>query len=90
MPEKRLRATLEELHRELEQAEAVDEEARTLLDDALRDIRAVLDRPGGEPPREADSLVERLSVWTERFEESHPALTAAVNRVASALSHLGI
>ena len=89
MPETQLRTTLEELHQELESAESVDEDARALLVEVLGDIQALLDRSDGESDRDA-SLGDRLAEATRRFEESHPSLTAAVNRVASALSNLGI
>jgi len=89
MPETQLRTTLEELHRELEIAESVDDDARALLVEVLGDIQSVLDRSGEESDRH-ETLGDRLAEATRRFEESHPSLTAAVNRVASALSNLGI
>jgi hypothetical protein len=68
----------------------VDPESRELLVALARDIEALLERtePGGaddEPP-----LVERLRAATERFEESHPALTEAIGRIADQLARLGI
>lgn len=87
MPENRLRETLDALHRELDEAREIDETARAELEHVARDIRDLLERTD---PDEAQSLVDRLGEAVQAFEESHPALTAAVNRVASALSNLGI
>ncbi|HEY5657240.1 MAG TPA: DUF4404 family protein [Myxococcota bacterium] len=90
MPEKRLRETLEELQRKLEEPGAVDAASRELLGELLEDIEAALTREPGEREGEGSSLLDRLSEIAERFEESHPSLTAAVGRVANALSNLGI
>ena len=87
MPETRLRETLEALHEELAHAEPVDEEARALLGEVLEDIHALLDGPD---PDAHEGLLERLQTATRRFEESHPSITDAVGRVASALANLGI
>ena len=87
MERRRLREELAELHQELSRSRSVDPEARALLVELARDIEALLERsePAGEPP-----LVERLRAATERFEESHPALTEAIGRIADQLARLGI
>lgn len=90
MPEKRLRDRLEELQEALEEPGAVDEASRAQVGDLLRDIQAQLERSPEEREEHGPSLLERLAEVKEQFEESHPALTAAVNRVANALSNLGI
>ncbi len=90
MPRTHLRETLEELHQELESTEQVDPEARELLEEVLSDIREVLQRADHPSGEEHGSLVDRLADATQRFEEDFPSLTAAVNRVATALSNLGI
>ena len=91
MPETRLRDTLEELHDALEEPGAVDEESRALLSDILRDIQTLLERsPEEREEKEGPPLLDRLAEVKGSFEESHPSLTAAINRVANALSNLGI
>lgn len=85
--EQRLRQTLEQLHEELEQADSLDPGSRELLREVMGDIREALDRP---QTSESASLLDRLREATGEFEESHPRLTAAVGRVADALSNLGI
>ena len=90
MSESQLREHLERLHTELEETDSVDDEARRLLVEVMRDIRAVLDRSDGEPASSNPSLADRLAEATQRFEESHPTLAAMVGRVADTLSNLGI
>jgi hypothetical protein len=90
MSETRLRTTLEELQRTLEEPGAVDADSRELLNELLEDIQSVLARAPGEREEAGSPLLDRLSEIARRFEKSHPSLTAAVGRVANALSNLGI
>lgn len=90
MPRTHLRETLEQLHQELESTDRVDSQARELLEEVLSGIQDVLHREEGPSGEEHSSLVDRLTEATQRFEKEHPSLTAAVNRVATALSNLGI
>lgn len=90
MPRQQLRERLEELHRELEATEAVeDESARRLLEELMEEIREVLERSEDSDERHAP-LLERLQEATVRFEESHPGLARTAARVVDALSALGI
>jgi hypothetical protein len=90
MERQRLRQRLEELHRELEQTESVeDESARRLLEELMDDIREILGR--SEEAEESHApFLERLQEATLRFEESHPRLARTAARVVDALSSLGI
>jgi predicted transcriptional regulator len=88
MPRKRLAESLESLHKELEETGPVDAEGREQLGQLMDDIRDLLERSGDAD--EHASLAERLAQAARRFEKEHPALTGAVNRVATALSNLGI
>ena len=93
MTERSLQERLAELRSELESTEALDEQSRELLDALHRDIEQLLERSalrdGGEADDDGD-LLDRLREAARHFEESHPALTSAVGRVADALSSLGI
>ncbi len=89
MPRTRLRETLEELERELERSEAVDERSRERLAHVLGEVRELLGEDV-EPRDEHRSLLDRLREATREFEEEHPALAETVGRVATALSNLGI
>ena len=90
MDPQQLHETLRQLHAELERAEAVDDESRELLRSLVADIQAVLDRPARAPGHETESLGERLREAMQRFEVSHPALSAAVEQVLNTLSGAGI
>lgn len=93
-----LRKTLAHLHEQLENEGPVAPETRTLLQAAMLEITETLERASGEsttaaPAAGSDgdpSLLDRLSQMAEEFEESHPEISAAVGRVATALSNLGI
>lgn len=92
-----LRATLAELHRQLEAAGAVSPQDRALLKEVMADIDKVLAAPAddaaGEKPAaaiEEESIVDRLADAARQFEESHPTLAGAVGGVINALSRMGI
>ncbi len=82
-----LRERLDQLHAELAKTESVDERSREALESLLRDIQGLLEQSGAPPH---PSLKERLSQARRDFQESHPALSATLGRVADALSNLGI
>jgi hypothetical protein len=84
-----LQKTLGRLREELRGGQPLDPEARAQLEALARDIERLL-RPGAREPEALDNLSRRLGEAIGQFEESHPELTAAVNRVADALSRLGI
>ena len=87
MPRTALREELETLRNELAEGPDLDAESRELLAGLAADIERVLedDAAAGEVP-----LAEQLADAAERFEASHPRLTALVGRIANALSNLGI
>ena len=83
--EKALREDLEKLRRQLHEGPELDGETRELLAGLAEEIEEAIERSGGE-----HTLGERLRAATERFEESHPSLTAVVGRLADMLSNVGI
>lgn len=89
MERRELQKTLSRLREELRAGQSLDDEAREQLENLARDIEQVL-HPESREPAALDALAQRLREAIERFEESHPALTAAVNRVADALARMGI
>jgi hypothetical protein len=90
MPRNHLREMLEALHSELEHTRSndVDDRSRELLRDVIDDARSLVENESAET--EPQTLLDHLRTATHDFEDSHPALAAAVNRVAGALSNLGI
>jgi len=77
---------LEALHRELQQAQSVDEKGQELLRGLDADIRALLDRSGIS----SDSMLERLRDSVDHFEATHPALTTLLSELLTSLSNAGI
>lgn len=84
MTAERVRALAEELKAELERDDALDAEARAALDELRDDVDRALD---GEADRAPSG---RARTVIERFEEKHPDLTALVQRLADALSAIGL
>ena len=88
MEREALRQTLNRLHRELEEAGAIDASLRAELERTLEEIRELVERtPQPEPEH---PLRERLEELALRFEQSHPLLTEALGGVVRALGAMGI
>jgi hypothetical protein len=98
-----LRATLAELHRQLETAQRLDPDSRATVRQAMADIEEVLTRiertaaraaAGGHvpdsPSREHASIVGRLAAAARGFESTHPTLSGAIGSVCDALAQIGI
>jgi uncharacterized protein involved in exopolysaccharide biosynthesis len=88
MDKESLKATLTELEQELRDLDPAHEQSRQMLQDAVRDIRAALHDEGSELPDQ--TLIQRLTVATEKFEGSHPALTNVLTRLVDGLGQMGI
>ncbi len=91
MPERieRLRATVEELEAELRDLDSIDDETRTVLNEAIDEIQSAL-KQRDATQLESLSLGDRLQRTVESFEESHPTLAGIVMRVADLLGQIGI
>jgi len=86
-----LREHLQALQKELANTDAVDGDARELLERLLADIQSILDRSEEEEdPQSRGSLVERLENATREWETSHPTLATAIGRVMDTLANMGI
>lgn len=77
-----LRATLEQLHAQLEQTQVVDEESRQLLQHLKNDIQAVLKEPNASARA---SLRKRLDGALDHFEDTHSDLALTIKQL---LDHL--
>jgi len=89
MQERQLQEMLARLRAELRDGPPLDSGAREQLEGLARDIEQRL-HPDRTEPEALEALATNLREAIERFEETHPALTAAVNRIADALARLGI
>jgi len=87
-PDSSLKEIIDELREALDAPDDLDDDLRVELRSAAQEILEALDP---EHERElTSSLRERLTNSLERFQESHPRVTAAIGRLADALSDLGI
>ena len=88
MPRKALKGTLEELRRELEQAQFAHE---THKDKAHQHLASLEDKLVQESFMTGDEyLVNELKELLEEFEEDHPQLTLLLGRVSDLLAKMGI
>jgi hypothetical protein len=88
MTDNNLTTLLEQLHKELDKTQAVDEKGRELLRALNADIQELLER--SEAGKSADTLLERLQVTIDHFEVTHPSFTTALSKIATALNNAGI
>ncbi len=89
MQKRQLEDLLETLHRELGDAEAVDEDSRSLLHGMMDEIRQALERSGkGEDTR--GPLNRRLQDLALRFETDHPRIAATLSQLTDSLAKMGI
>jgi hypothetical protein len=89
MDDPELHEAVDKLHQELEQADDLDDESRHQLEHLMGDIRTALDRQQAEG-EEDESLLEQLNESIQRYEASHPSITAALQHALEILSGAGI
>lgn len=89
MDKKHLKSMIENLHRELESADSVDEESRALLQELSQDVEKLAGATGAADV-EHDSTTGQLRNAALRFESEHPKLSMALGEVIDALGRLGI
>jgi Domain of unknown function (DUF4404) len=90
MADQELRELLENLHREIEHTESVDEKGQELLRHLGKDIDELLDRSQSGSKEPQSSTFERLEETIEYFEVTHPDLTMLISRLLDTLSGSGI
>ena len=92
MSKERLADLLQQLQMELSNTNDLDAELSEQLRATTTEIRQALERDDAAEPTEHDSqgMVAQLRRAATRFEDSHPALTNTVSRIADALAQLGI
>lgn len=89
MNNEQLRAQLEQLHAELQQADAIDPQQREMLQGRANDIEQLLKREEIKP-HHYTGLGQRLSEDVAQLEASHPQITLLMRRVIDSLAYLGI
>jgi hypothetical protein len=89
MTNEQLRAQLEHLHAELQQADSLDPRQREMLQTLANDIEQLLKREEIKP-HHYRGLGERLSEDVAQLEASHPQITLLMRRAIDSLAYLGI
>ncbi|HEY5644719.1 MAG TPA: DUF4404 family protein [Pseudomonadales bacterium] len=89
MPKQQIRATLSELHAELEKLDRVDPELEHLLRQVDDDIHALL---ASEHPVEEETglLMQRVEALGADFAARHPQLERFFQEIVAVLGRLGI
>ena len=87
MPSSRLRESLESIRRELDNAGAMDDTDRALLEQVAADIERVLDEDDETTPDTVRGRMEKAAV---DFEAKHPRLARVMNEIVDALGRMGI
>ncbi len=91
MADPNLRELLEQLHKELERTETIDEKGDEMLRHLDADIRKLLKRSGAGADIDPDeSLLEHMQVTIDHFEATHPRLTTVLSEMMTILSNAGI
>jgi len=85
-----MEAALKDLHEQLPHPDSVHEADRDFIRQLRKDIGALLKPSAKRSSPEYESLIERLHDATERFEVTHPKLTAVIDRVIDSLGRVGI
>ncbi|MFT6144073.1 MAG: hypothetical protein ACJAZO_001926 [Myxococcota bacterium] len=89
MPDKKLRESLLELRRHMDDPDALDDEARQMLADLHDRIESTLDMTQEAAPVRAEAATTASSASAE-FAASYPRLSTALERIAAVLSGMGI
>lgn len=89
MNNEQLRAQLEELHAELQQATALDPSQREKLQARANEIEQLLKREEIKP-QHYRSLGEQFTEDVAELEASHPQITLLMRRLIDSLAFLGI
>ncbi|QDU61456.1 hypothetical protein Pan216_23160 [Planctomycetes bacterium Pan216] len=85
-----LKATLAQLHQQLQDVPADAPDVKAMLEGAIVDIHSTLDAEKSADEPQHDTLIEPLTDAASRFEESHPTLAGAMTRLVELLRHMGI
>ncbi len=102
----KLDETLVVLHNQLGDVADLEPEQIERLQGTLEEIQSILDQSDARQDEEASetdhvnkpdegtdqgvSIMDQLRQATEQFEQSHPALTATIGRIADLLAQMGI
>jgi hypothetical protein len=81
---------LEELNKELEKIDSLDEKGLELLKQLDTEIHDLLERSGSAQPAPRPSTLQRINDTIDYFEIIHPTLAATLNKLLAILGNAGI
>lgn len=91
MEHEELKATLQQLHEQIQSGKPIDPQLAELLQQLSLDINQITGTSATVSDQtQQQSLLDRMLSLTEEFEETHPQLAEAIGRVATAFSRIGI
>lgn len=90
MERKRLHARLEQLHRDLQAVDSLDDRERALLEAVRSDIRALLAHEEHESEERYHDLRHQLRARIARLEAEHPRATRILGETMDALAGIGL
>jgi Domain of unknown function (DUF4404) len=90
MPDPKLREVVDEIKAQLAGAEDLSPRTRRSLEELVRDLEAVADRPTGSGLDAVEGLRDRLTDAVRRLEASHPVLSTTLGNVIDALAFFGL
>ncbi len=90
MADQDLHSLLEQLSREIERTQDVDEKGRKLLRQVGSDVRELLAQSESVPIKPHPSRLQLLEDTIRHLEVTHPALTSMLSELLQTLSNAGI
>lgn len=90
MEEQNLQELLQQLHHDLEQTDAVDEQTEKMLQDVMADIQQLLQSPDAESTEHPHTLADRMNDIMYRLDESYHPLVVLIGQITNSLSNMGI
>jgi len=90
MPDSKLRAAVNEIRAQLTHAKDLNPNTRRSLEELVRDLETVLDRPGESATGGSEGLRDRVADAVRRLEASHPVLSTTLGNVVDTLAFFGI
>jgi uncharacterized protein (DUF2267 family) len=90
MDQDSLRDLAAKLHEQLSDALRADPNSRERLNDLMKDVNRLIDKPADPPSEGQLSLPDRLERIAVRFEADHPTLAASARRLIDLLGEVGI
>jgi len=90
MEKQQLNEMLNNLHKELEQVDSVDETTISVLSALREDIQHLLSEKGAGTSEEQEPISERLGEAINHFEADHPKLSMAIQHLLDSLAKMGL